>query len=168
MSWELMAIRWIQEALLSFGAGWFAVMCARDLVFTFPLFLFIIQKEIRRTAFQASIAAVSAFGITFVVGGLLGRERPFRASDTVLRLISEPLTRFSLPSGHASISFAFAAAIADASPKWGWLAYLVATLVAFGRVAAGVHYPTDVLAGAVLGIASWHVVKHVFAHWNVV
>ena len=58
---------------------------------------------------------------------------------------------FSFPSGHATGSFAFAAFIAVRAPRWAPLAFAWATLVASSRCVLGVHYPSDVLAGALLG-----------------
>ena len=56
----------------------------------------------------------------------------------------------SFPSGHAWNSFAIATVLAITSRRWGWLAYLPAVLIGFARVHAGLHWPTDVLASAVL------------------
>ena len=60
----------------------------------------------------------------------------------------------SFPSGHAATSFACAALLARAAPRWAVAAlYVLAAGIAFSRVYVGVHYPLDVIAGAVLGLA---------------
>lgn len=61
-------------------------------------------------------------------------------------------TSWSFPSGHTSSSFAFATAVFANNKKWGIGAYVLAALIGFSRIYLGVHYFTDVLAGAVLGI----------------
>ena len=61
-------------------------------------------------------------------------------------------TSWSFPSGHTSSSFAFATAVFANNKKWGIAAYVLAALIGFSRIYLGVHYCTDVLAGAVLGI----------------
>jgi undecaprenyl-diphosphatase len=60
---------------------------------------------------------------------------------------------YSFPSGHAMVSFACATVLALAVPRLRWQLYALATLISFSRVYVGVHYPLDVLAGAVLGVA---------------
>lgn len=155
MPTELSVIRTIQASLSSVSLPWLAMVCARYLIFVFPAFALVLTKGGKRVAAEAALAAALAFGTTVFLGTLIGRARPFRASSDVALLIGEPLTRFSFPSGHSAVAFALASAIASASPKWGWPAFVVATLVAFGRVAAGVHYPTDAVAGAALGMAAW-------------
>jgi len=59
----------------------------------------------------------------------------------------------SFPSGHAATSFACATTLALAFPRLAAPLYLLAAAIAYSRVYVGVHYPLDVLGGAVLGIA---------------
>jgi undecaprenyl-diphosphatase len=60
----------------------------------------------------------------------------------------------SWPSGHAASAFAFATAAGAASPWAGAPLAALAALIAYSRVHTGVHYPLDVIAGAVAGIAA--------------
>ncbi len=80
------------------------------------------------------------------------RERPPLADPTPEPLVDLPAT-FSFPSGHASVSFACATTLALAVPRLAIPLYLLAALISFSRVYVGVHYPLDVLVGAVLGVA---------------
>jgi len=84
--------------------------------------------------------------------GLIGRDRP-----PVRYPEPEPLVRVphdhSFPSGHAATSFACATILAFAVPRLALPFYVLAAAIAFSRVYVGVHYPLDVLAGAVLGLA---------------
>ena len=57
----------------------------------------------------------------------------------------------SFPSGHAASGFAFASAIGRDQPWLGFALRLLATAVAYSRVHTGVHYPSDVVAGALIG-----------------
>lgn len=71
----------------------------------------------------------------------VGRSRPLNPEDT-----------HSMPSGHATVAFSAATALAHRYPKWRVAFYTVAGGVAFARVYLGRHYPSDVLAGAVVGV----------------
>ena len=70
-------------------------------------------------------------------------------------LIARP-TSYSFPSGHTSSSFAAALILTLRHKKVGWLAYIPAVLIAFSRIFLFVHYPTDVLAGILIGTISAH------------
>ena len=60
---------------------------------------------------------------------------------------------FSFPSGHATLAFAVAFVFAAKYPKFRYPLFALAALVAFSRIYIGMHFPSDVLAGAVLGSA---------------
>lgn len=105
---------------------------------------------------RAGLAMLLALGVGYAVGNvwlkeLVMRPRPF-VTHTDLTPLLDPGDRWSFPSGHALSSFAAATALFFFHKKTGLLAYLLAACIAFSRLYASVHYPTDVLAGAVLGI----------------
>jgi undecaprenyl-diphosphatase len=94
-----------------------------------------------------------------VVGGLkllFMRERPFDVLTNVHTISWMPLASadsYSMPSGHASRAFAMAALIALGTRHRVGLSLLVlATLVGLSRIYLGLHWPSDVLAGALLGV----------------
>lgn len=66
----------------------------------------------------------------------------------------EPSDKFSLPSGHTAAAFVMASAIAQVYPPAQFAAFGWAGLIGLSRVALGVHYPMDILAGAALGTVS--------------
>lgn len=118
-----------------------------------------------RAALLLSVSGIFA-GLFYQVGKwILGRQRPifdhrvfntrpfqfkfFRGGLHGL-LISQP--NLSFPSGHACIAFATAAALTICLPRWAPLFYLLALAVAAERVLEGVHYLSDVTAGAGLGV----------------
>lgn len=81
------------------------------------------------------------------------RDRPCDHFEDVTPQIT-PSDRFSLPSGHAAAAFVFATVLTYYYPSLMLPAYGVAVLIAVSRVFLGVHYPTDIIAGAALGLGS--------------
>ncbi len=81
----------------------------------------------------------------------VARVRPCDALEGV-RLLTGKTGGFSFPSSHAVNNFAIAAAFAWSYPRFGWIFYLFAFLVAFSRIYLGLHYPSDMLGGATIGI----------------
>ena len=80
----------------------------------------------------------------------LVRERPFIASPDIL-CGSPPLDRYSFPSGHTLHAVSFSILVLDYFPGLGWVVLPFTVLVALSRVILGLHYPSDVLAGAAIG-----------------
>ena len=101
----------------------------------------------------ASVGLASAIA-NLVLKPLGGRRRPSRDTNNVpvARQVPMPETT-SFPSGHAASAFAFASGASFAMPAVGFPLNLAAAVVAYSRVHTGVHYPGDVVAGAVAGAA---------------
>ncbi|MFW1678397.1 phosphatase PAP2 family protein [Pontibacter sp. JAM-7] len=78
------------------------------------------------------------------------RDRPFVVLQAHQAFI-QPADRFSFPSGHASAAFVFVTVLAFFYPALLVLGYLFAVLVGAARIMLGVHFPADILAGALLG-----------------
>ena len=81
----------------------------------------------------------------------IGRERPSRANPELTALVEPPATA-SFPSGHAATAFAGAFALARFVPQVRTAFWLLALLVAVSRVYLGLHYPFDIVAGALVGL----------------
>ncbi|MEV6684245.1 phosphatase PAP2 family protein [Streptomyces sp. NPDC051130] len=108
----------------------------------------------------ASLALASAT-INTVGKWSVRRARPLLDGvPTVRRLSTQPWTT-SFPSGHSASAFAFTTGVATQAPGWGLALAPVAASVAFSRVYTGVHYPSDVVAGAALGVAAGLVVRRI-------
>lgn len=103
-------------------------------------------------------AAVSRFGVTEIIRYLYSRSRPFETLDGVNQLIEHPLGG-SFPSGHTAFAFALATAVYFYYPKLGIGFFVVSFMMGFGRVASGVHFPGDILGGAIIGITTAYLLK---------
>ncbi|MGH1431602.1 MAG: phosphatase PAP2 family protein [Neptuniibacter sp.] len=109
-----------------------------------------------------------AYGLIFFITGLIAygfelplylvlkntikRDRPCDALPFEAYIV--PSDKFSFPSGHSAAAFVFATLIAEYYPMFAGIAYSVAVLVGISRVLLGVHYPSDIAAGAILGVSS--------------
>jgi undecaprenyl-diphosphatase len=98
------------------------------------------------TIVAVALADVTATGLK----GLFDRPRPPLRYPNQDPLVAVPDTA-SFPSGHAATSFAGATILAFAFPRVAPLFYILASAVGFSRVYLGVHYPLDIVGGAVLG-----------------
>ena len=121
--------------------------------------LFLCLPKYRRCGITMAVALVLNFLICNVaVKNLVARERPCWIDPSVRLLIPVPQD-FSFPSGHTSSSFAAAVTILlnrkkGKVPVLGLAALVLAVLIGFSRMYLYVHFPTDVLAGALLGTGS--------------
>jgi undecaprenyl-diphosphatase len=107
----------------------------------------------RYTVFGMTLAAVVvADSTTSLLKELFDRERPTARFDEPAPLLPAPVTN-SFPSGHAATSFACATVIGATVPQLRIPLYVLAALIAWSRVYVGVHYPLDVFAGALYGLA---------------
>jgi undecaprenyl-diphosphatase len=112
----------------------------------------------QRAVFVGALSAALANILLKVANLIYYRPRPFDVHEATL-LFYEP-TDSSLPSNAAALGFAIAASVWIYQRTWGWALLIVASFFGLSRVFGGVHYPFDVLAGAVLGCGSaWFIHK---------
>jgi undecaprenyl-diphosphatase len=112
------------------------------------------SRNARHGVIAAGFSAALALLVAQLIAGLWDRPRPYVAHPGDSYLFIAPSHDPSFPSDHATAAFAIAMAIWLRSRRAGEIAFVMAGLLAVSRVAVGTHYPSDVLAGALLGIAS--------------
>lgn len=123
------------------GMFWFA------LAGLLPLLLGVAAlPTVRRMAAVGIAAALVSKALKLATG----RSRPFRAHAGVL-LGAAPLDRYSFPSGHTLHAVAFSIVVLASFAFLAWLLVPFTLAVALSRVVLGLHYPTDVAAGAAVG-----------------
>lgn len=123
------------------------------------LLLLIFPRTRRCGAVMAVSLILNALVVNVVLKPLVERVRPYDVNPMVQLLIAKPWD-YSFPSGHTASSFAAASALLfEKNKAWKW-AMLLAGILAYSRLYLYVHYPTDVLAGAVIGVAAgWAAAK---------
>ena len=118
------------------------------------LILMVFRKTRRMGVTCAAAILIGYIVSNLIIKNLAARVRPYELIEGLERIVGAPKDT-SFPSGHATNSLAGAWVIFRmAKPRYGVPALVLAVLISLSRLYVGVHYPTDVLAGAVIGILS--------------
>jgi len=128
--------------------------------FLLLLYFSVYSKREKLTIFwvTAISVVVARLGLTEIIRFFYHRSRPFLAYQ-LHTLISE--NEWSFPSGHSTFFFAMATAIYLYNKKWGIGFFIAALLMNISRIVAGVHYPSDILGGMIVGIVVAYVVFYI-------
>lgn len=114
------------------------------------------RPQDRQGALAAFVAALGALAIVQLIDHLWDRPRPFVAHPATVHLLVAHAPDASFPSDHVVAAFAIAVVLVAYHRRLGVVALLFAALLAYARVYIGVHYPGDVLGGALLGtLVGW-------------
>jgi len=153
---ELSILDWIQanlrcgflDAVLPVASR----ICDHGEVWIVLAVLLLLDKRIRKTGLCLAVSLVlDLVCCNLVLKPLVGRIRPFAVNPGVALLTPPPLDA-SFPSGHTAASFTAASALWTANSTMRWPSLILAVVISLSRLYLYVHWPTDVLAGAVLGI----------------
>lgn len=135
------------------------------LIAVFLFLLFLAKCSRRKKLVVSSVVFVSAiiarFGVVEIIRHFYYRPRPFLVLPAN-QLISN--NNSSFPSGHAAFFFAMATAIWLYNKKWGTGFFIVSCLMVVSRVIGGVHYLSDIIVGALIGVIVAYIVFRLIAY----
>ena len=118
----------------------------------FTIILLLIPKTRKTGVIITASLVINTILVNLILKNVVGRIRPCDVNTTIQLLIARP-TDYSFPSGHTSMAVTVVTALfLVGQKKLGWPALVLAVLIAFSRMYLYVHYPTDILGGAIVGI----------------
>lgn len=123
------------------GVFWYSLMLALPLIYGW--------RALEVSLLMAAVGLAGLACYKWLKAGTT-RPRPYTVSE-IIKLGTAPLDQFSFPSGHTLHAVGFTLIACYYFPELGWLLIPFTCLIAMSRVVLGLHYPSDVLAGASLG-----------------
>jgi undecaprenyl-diphosphatase len=156
MSWELKFMTWANgwwsSPVLDYALPWLTYLGSHFALIVFILLSWIITrrgKVLRYLIFLYAIQSAVIYGLKF----LTQRQRPFLFLEMGSKLSKGPgeILDPSFPSAHADFSFMMAVLLALWFPRYRIIFFIVAGFIGWTRIYLGLHYPTDVIVGALLG-----------------
>jgi undecaprenyl-diphosphatase len=151
----------LQQSLSS--PVWRTLICfaARWLIFLFIPFAFLAKKSarFRDAVYAAAWSALLALAMSTLIAQIIGRARPFMAVSGIEAVVPLNAQEGSFPSSHTAAAVGIAMALSCMNVPVRVTVIFMAVLIALGRVAAGMHYPTDVLGGAAVGVIAFVIVR---------
>jgi membrane-associated phospholipid phosphatase len=113
------------------------------------------DKNLQQDALYMAGSYLTSIAITYSIKKIVNRQRPFEKYAFIIKRDDEK-NGFSFPSGHTSAAFCVATFLSIRYPKWYVIApsFIWSSSVAWARMYQGVHYPSDVFVGAIVGVGS--------------
>lgn len=145
------------DSLVILFAEYFAYLLIA--IFLLLLFFSAYTKREKISLFWVTVTAsmVSRFGVTELIRFFYHRPRPFSVLPVHQLLVDN---EWSFPSGHAAFFFALATAMYFYRKPWGIGFFIGSLAITISRVIAGVHYPSDIIGGMIIGMAVAYIVVY--------
>jgi undecaprenyl-diphosphatase len=148
----------VLDAMAIFFAKYF------DYFLIFIVFLFLLKnfkKYWRPVVKTVSAGVLARLGFTEIIRFFYKRPRPF--VENKVNLLFNYSSSSSFPSGHAAFYFAVSIIIYSYNKKAGYLFFIASFLISLSRVFVGIHWPSDILGGAIVGIISGIIILKLFS-----
>lgn len=135
---------------------------AEYLIYSVPLvllWLWFYDQKSKKVALRAFFSIILAWPIlAYIIGKFIHRARPFDLGGVQELIFHRPT--YSFPSDHAAALFAVSASFwFSGNKKMGVIFFIIAIVVSIFRVAAGLHFPSDIVGGLVLGVLAAYLVN---------
>lgn len=121
------------------------------------------MQQVQFFCVVAVSALIARVAIVEIIRYFIHRPRPF---ETMHFQPLIPESSWSFPSGHATFFFAFAMAIYMHNKTWGVWFFVAALIISIARIITGVHYPSDILGGAIVGSLTAYLVVRAVRYFN--
>ena len=157
-SWLL---SWNNFANSSVFWGGLLKFCGEYLIYIVPIFLVVFwfyDAKGKKAGLEALFSAGLAVAFANIIGRLINRPRPFESANIRELFFHRPT--YSFPSDHTAVLFAIAFSLYFSGyKKLFWMMLVLAIIISLSRIATGIHFPSDILIGAVLGIVSSWIIR---------
>ena len=163
---ELAVLDWIQQFMKSPVMDMIMVFVStlgdKGYIYYVILILLLINKKTRKFGIVMGIAMILNYLISNLgLKPLVARTRPYDINTAVEILVHKP-SSYSFPSGHSAQAFCVASAFLFMNFKYAKPMLIFAFVIAFSRLYLYVHFPTDVIAGAVIGMLCGYLAYRIF------
>ena len=156
MQWELRWMRWADgwwsSSVLDHVLPWLTYLGSHYAFILFIILSWIITKQRKVLRYLVLLYAIQS-AVIYSLKFLIQRQRPFLFLEMASKLSKGPgeILDPSFPSAHAAFSFMMATLLAAWFPRYRIIFFIIAVFISWTRIYLGVHYPTDVIVGAILG-----------------
>jgi undecaprenyl-diphosphatase len=156
MNWELRWMRWADgwwsSSILDHALPWLTYLGSHFAVILFIILSWILIKQKRVLRSLVVLYAIQS-AVIYSLKFLVQRQRPLFLLETASKLSKGPgeIIDPSFPSAHAVFSFMMATLLALWFPRYRIIFFIIAGFIGWTRIYLGLHYPTDVIIGALLG-----------------
>jgi undecaprenyl-diphosphatase len=137
------------------------------LAFIALIFWFTRREENRMMIISATISFILAEMIGKIAGTLHSNNQPFAELSNVNKLIEKAVDN-SFPSDHTILFFAFCMTFFIYQKRWRYIWIMLALVVGISRIWVGVHYPADVIVGAIISIFSTFIASFIVSRLNII
>lgn len=156
----------IQNEILNLPMIFISTLGNKGFIFIIVTTILLFTKKYRKIGITLLISLIIGLVVVnIILKPSIARIRPYEINQSINLLINK-MHDYSFPSGHTLASFEFATAIFLYNKKWGYVSFIFALLMGFSRMYLYVHFPTDVICGAILGILfsiiSYHITKLIY------